>query len=194
MAISGLAFASHKDAHVVPTQARVRAWSKCSRAVAARTIVGMHSDPNDEMWFDWVSESVMLVAHTKRRPEERVWTAMCQTIRESLERLGELRTLVLTDGGGPTSAQRAELASVSEGKPYRVSVVSGAPGVRFIVSSMALFNPTIQCFQPTDWKKGLRHLMSEPAELSTAVRAVQDLAGRPSADRFKILTSVSAAR
>jgi hypothetical protein len=145
------------------------------------------------MWFAWGADALMLVAHTKEKPEPATWSAMCRAVDETLRRAPELKTIVFTDGGGPTGAQREELARASTGKKYRVSVVSTAPGVRFIVSSMALFNPTIKSFQPNDWQNSLVHVGVAPTDAQKVKQAIREFANRPSGDRFAVLRAVLAA-
>ena len=150
----------------------------------------MHTSPDGEMWFDWGGEALMLVAHTKKKPDAATWTAMCEAIAAALETRDELRTLVFTDGGGPSSSQRDELAAVTKGKRYRVGVVTGASAVRFIVSSMAFFNPTIKSFPPVDWRRSLEYLGVPPAELEEVAEEVRRLSARPGGDRFSVLNTV----
>jgi hypothetical protein len=133
----------------------------------------------------------MMIIHTKTNPDAATWSAACRAMGEGLNRDPRVGTLVMTDGAGPSGAQREELALATQRKKYRVSVVSSAPAVRFIVSSIALFNPKIQTFLPADFRKGLQHLGVDIAELRTVERAIKEFAQRPNADRFAVLTSVA---
>ena len=152
---------------------------------------GMHTEPQSEMWFSWGADALMLVAHTKKSPEPATWSAMCEAVEGTLQRVPELKTKVFTDSGGPSSAQREQLARATEGKKYRVSVVSTAPGVRFIVSSMALFNPTIRSFQPRDWQQSLSHLGVSASETRRIEHAIRDFAKLPGGERFAVLRAVA---
>jgi len=146
---------------------------------------------NAEMWFHWASENVFLICHTKKAPEAAVWSAACQAVAEGVRRNPRVGTLVLTDGGGPSTTQREELALATDRRKYPVSVVSSSPTVRFIASSMALFIPGMQSFLPADWRKALEHLGMDPIERKTIERAIRDLSARPHADRFAVLKSVA---
>ena len=141
------------------------------------------------MWFDWANESVLLVCSTKKSPDAETWSDHCHVIAEGLRR-DKFGTLVLTDGGGPSSAQREELAQATGRKRYPISVVSNASIVRFIVTSIALFNPAIQSFLPADWRRALSHLGVAPTELKAIERVIRDFALRPQAERFAVLKSV----
>jgi hypothetical protein len=143
------------------------------------------------MWFDWCSENIFLICHTKKGPDGGTWSAACRSVAEGLKRNQKVGTLVLTDGGGPSTAQREELAQATDRRKYPVSVVSSSPAVRFIASSMALFIPGMQSFLPADWRKALEHLGMEPMERKTIERAIRELSVRPHADRFTVLKSVA---
>lgn len=100
------------------------------------------------------------------------------------------QNLVLTDGGGPSAAQREELARATDRKKYSISVVSSASVVRFIVTSIALFNSAIQSFLPADWRKALLHLAVGPTEVKAVERLIREFSERPQAERFSVLKSV----
>ena len=146
-----------------------------------------------EMWFDWAGRGLLLVAHTKKGPDAETWSAMCSALAEALKRVDEVCTLVMTDGGGPSSAQRDELARATMGKKLRVSVISGAAAVRFIASSVALFNPTIKSFQPGDWRRGLEHVATGSTNRAMLEQAVSEFAQRPHAERFAVLKQIASA-
>jgi hypothetical protein len=141
------------------------------------------------MWFDWATDSVLLVCSSEKRPDAQTWSDHCHVIAEGLRRKN-FGILVLTDGGGPTSAQREELAQATARKRYPIGVVSNASIVRFIVSSIALFNPAIRSFLPADWHRALSHVGVAPAEVSAVERVIRDFAQRPQAERFVVLKSV----
>jgi hypothetical protein len=144
------------------------------------------------MWFDWTGDSVFLICHTKNAPDAPMWSSACRSMAEGLQRNDRAGTLVLTDGGGPSMAQRQELAQLTEKKKYPVSVVSSSSAVRFRASTMALFIPQMQSFLPTDWRKALEHL-GIASELRSVERAIKDFAARPQAERFEVLKSMAAA-
>lgn len=147
---------------------------------------------NKEMWFEWAGESVFLICHTKKPPDAETWSAACWSMAEGLQRNHKVGTLVLTDGGGPSMAQRDELARATGHKKYPVSLVSSAPAVRFMASSMALFISEMRSFLPAEWRKALEHLGMPPTELKAVERAIRQFAQLPSAERFAVLQSVAA--
>jgi hypothetical protein len=143
------------------------------------------------MSYDWAGDGLLIMAHTKQKPDAATWTAMCRTFAAGAGTAGELRCIVFTDGGGPTGAQREEMAGITRGMKYRACVVSGAPVVRFIVSSLAFINPSIKSFLPSEWQRGLDHLGFRPAELSKVEQAVEQFARRHG-KRFATLNAVLA--
>ncbi|HKP55231.1 MAG TPA: hypothetical protein VJV78_00845 [Polyangiales bacterium] len=130
------------------------------------------------------------MCHSRKSPEANTWSDQCGLIAEGVRR-DNFGILVLTDGGGPSSAQREELAQATEPRRYPISVVSSASVVRFIVSSIALFNPAIHSFVPADWRKALSHLGANPREVIEVERVLRDYSQRPHAERFSVLKSVA---
>lgn len=143
------------------------------------------------MWFGLINERILLVCHTKKSPDAETWTEHCGVIAEASRR-DDFGILVLTDGGGPSAAQREELARATERKKYSISVVSSASVVRFIVTSIALFNSAIQSFIPADWRKALVHLGVGNSEVKAVERLIREFSQRPQAERFSVLKSVGA--
>jgi hypothetical protein len=77
-----------------------------------------------------------------------------------VERHGIDRTqqLVSTDGGGPTAAQRRQLATVLDGRAVPVAVVSGSARVRTTVTAISWVDRRIRAFPPTP--AGLREALA----------------------------------
>lgn len=142
------------------------------------------------MYFEWLLGSMIVVAHTRANPEPATWCAMCSSMQAAS--CTTLRTLVFTDGGGPNGAQRAELERATEHKEFRVSVVSAAAGPRFIVSSMSLFNPTINAFAPNHIDAALAHLAMSGAERRELGKLLRDFTSEPKGQRFATLTTACA--
>jgi hypothetical protein len=143
------------------------------------------------MCFDW-ADTLLLMAHTKKTPEDASWSAVCRSLADTINEKGAIRTLVFTDGGGPSSSQRQEMANLVHPTKYRAAVFSTAPSVRFIVTSLTFINPMIRSFAPNEWQRGLEHLgATGPAEQMRVEQAVQRFAKRIG-DRFATLNAVLA--
>src|SRR5690349_5741196 len=83
-----------------------------------------------------------LMAHTDKPPAEAEWNDYLSSVKD--EKISQI--MIFTDGGGPTAAQRKELKDALGGRTMPSAVVADAMGVRFIVSSVALFNKGIRSF------------------------------------------------
>lgn len=153
--------------------------------------VMLTGDGAGEMCFDW-ADTLLLMAHTKKGPEVASWSAACRSLADTIDAKGAICTLVFTDGGGPSSAQREEMAKLVHPSKYRAAVFSTAPSVRFIVTSLTFINPMIRAFVPNEWQRGLEHLgLSSPAERRRIEQAVQQFARR-AGNRFATLNAVLA--
>jgi hypothetical protein len=109
---------------------------------------------------------VMLWMHTKATPEDEIWTGACARIAEKMrQRNGDLsvfRAVVVSDGGGPNSAQRAKLFRETYGgrgmKTIATSNALSNPLVRGIATAALWLNSSIKIFQPSAWLNGLTYL------------------------------------
>jgi hypothetical protein len=144
------------------------------------------------MAWDWGGDGLLIMAHTKKNPDAATWTAMCRSFVSGATKDGEIRCIIFTDGGGPSGAQREEMANLSRGMKYRACVVSSAPVVRFIVSSLTFINPAIKSFLPSEWQRGLDHLGFRPADVRKVEIAVETFARRQG-NGFATLNAVLAA-
>ena len=153
--------------------------------------VMLTGDGAGEMCFDW-ADTMLLIAHTKKSPEAASWSAMCRSLADTIDSKGAIRCVVFTDGGGPSGAQREEMAKLIHPTKYRTSVFSTAPTVRFIVTSLTFINPMIRSFVPNEWQRGLEHLgAGSPADRRKVEQAVQQFARRVGS-RFATLEAVLA--
>lgn len=116
-----------------------------------------------------VVENCFLLVHTKKAPTNAEWDQYLAELGRRADRIEDLRSLVFTDGGGPTSEQRGRLNPILKGRASRAAVVSNAPIIRFIVSSLALLNPKIRTFQPEELSQALAHI-ELPIDILPTVR------------------------
>ena len=103
------------------------------------------------------------------------WT--CDTVRSVVDSANaeSMRTIVVTDGGGPSFAQRLRLNDVLKGRPVYTSVVSQSVFVRGIVSALRVFNPRIRCFPPESTEEAFQHVRLTRAETRVVERVIQSL-------------------
>jgi len=108
---------------------------------------------------------VCLWLHTSRDPSDEVWKramAEHETARRRASSLGgEVKALVVSDGGAPTLRQRSLLTQVFDYRPFKVSIVTTAmtnPVKRGIATAMRWFNPALSMFPPDEMPAALAHL------------------------------------
>src|SRR5262245_15636810 len=153
----------------------------------------MSRQENSPLWFSVVGENLVLVAHTRANPSDEEWARLVDELRTTLRQRGDLRTLVFTDGGAPSSGQRSALADLSKDRAFRIGVVSDAAIVRFVASSIALFNRSIKTFSPANWRAALTHLSLSPSEITMTETALRDLVAKPGGTRFATVAAAIAA-
>lgn len=119
--------------------------------------------------------SVLVLRQGRKTPLDADWDACMESIASRPADAPPLRVLVITDGGGPSVEQRRRLSNVLDGKPVKIAVVSESSTVRFIVSSVALFNQDIASFRPSEIGKAYSYLGLGPDEIRSATRAIDTM-------------------
>lgn len=91
---------------------------------------------------------VLVTVHSAEPPSDEEWA---RYLEASKSHLGFLRaSLIITDGGGPNSRQRALLTErYPEFGPVPVAVVSDSPLTRGIVTALHWLGKNIRAFRPT---------------------------------------------
>ena len=109
--------------------------------------------------------NVVLVVHNSVAPTNDEWESYIKTVLRGGKLYGGdltlCRQLVLTDGGGPNSAQRAVAQKAAEqmgGAAMPVAVVSSSTFVRGIVTAFNWFNMNLRAFSPLEITKALSFL------------------------------------
>lgn len=132
-------------------------------------------------------ENVVVVVHTSLPPSNDEWNNYIQTVvaagRGHGGDLMRCRQLVMTDGGGPNSAQRAaaqKTAAQVNGEAMPVAVVSSSTLVRGIVTAFNWFNMNMKVFSPVEVRAAFDFLrISEGTgdAIWDALDAIQDELG-----------------
>ena len=87
-----------------------------------------------------------------------------------------MRTLVLTDGGGPDALQRGSLTTLAERHGAGVTaVVTGATKARLVVTALSWFFSNIKSFGPDDIERALVFLNLEEDEHAKVIEAALSL-------------------
>jgi len=119
------------------------------------------------------SESLTVVQQRALPPTDDEWQAFLNDLGS--RDLSTLRILIMTEGGGPTSRQRALLKTLMAGRSVRSAVVSDSIKVRFIVATIALINPEHHCFSGNERAKAYEFLELTPAEQARAETTIRTL-------------------
>lgn len=108
---------------------------------------------------------VCLWLHTDEDPPDDVWARAMAETESALRRAsglgGEVKTLVVTDGGAPTLRQRSRLTQIFDYRPYQLSIVTTVlsnPVKRGIATAMRWFNPSLSMYRPQEMRAALTHL------------------------------------
>jgi len=117
-------------------------------------------------------ESLVILRESKLDPSDEEWEETLRIVLEQWQELRQLKVLVVSDGGGPTQAQRKRLERTLEGKPIRVAVVSDSMKVRFICSSVALFTSNLSSFKVSEMREAYSWLNLSDREKKLASEAV----------------------
>lgn len=117
--------------------------------------------------------SLIVLVHSKNQPTEAEWNALLDVQRS----MPDARTLVVTDGGGPSNKQRMQINQIIKetGKRPRVAVVSSSAFVRGIVSALNWFNPEIKTFPPDALTEAIKYLEAPEARASVLLKLVEQM-------------------
>lgn len=126
----------------------------------------------------WRGTPPTLVAlNDRQHPTTAEWDACLATARALLG-AGEstpLRALAISDGGGPTSRQRAQAAEVAAGHELRWALISSSRFARGIGSALSWLVGGFRAFAPHELRQTLYYLAVPPAEAPDLLRMVRSL-------------------
>jgi len=119
--------------------------------------------------------SLVLLREGKQDPTDAEWEETLQVLADAREEIEKIRVLVVSDGGGPTQAQRKRLQITLAGKPIRAAVVSDSMKVRFICSSVALFTSNLASFRSSEMTGAYDWLGLSPRERQLARTTIEQI-------------------
>ncbi len=147
---------------------------------------------SSDLLLDDLGNNCLLFVHSKKTANDQEGEGVIRAYRSLGDQLGEYRQIVITDGGGPSSAQRqrmqAEFGDALKLMP--TAVLSDAITVRFVISSLRLFMKNIKAFEARD-VPGALEFAGVPADAQDTVRKrLQETAGKVPAGRFRTLDAM----
>jgi hypothetical protein len=122
--------------------------------------------------------SLVILRESRSDPSDAEWDETLRILAESRDEIDLIKVIVMSDGGGPTQAQRKRLQATLEGKPIRAAVVSDSMKVRFICSSVALFTSNLSSFKVSEMREAYAWLGLTTHECRVAdqnIAAMRDL-------------------
>ena len=120
--------------------------------------------------------NLVILRENTETPSDAEWDETLRLLTLNPADLDKTKVLVITDGGGPSPAQRKRLDQALKGTPVRVAVVSESVKVRFIVSSVALVTSRIQSFRQSELAAAFDHLGLNHEERQVATRSINEMA------------------
>lgn len=109
---------------------------------------------------------VLLWLHTAKNPPAPEWERACEQIAElksnSHGDISRIRSLVISDGGAPSSTQRSRLfRDIFDQRASKLSLVTPVlvnPIKRGIATAIGWLNPSFRAFDPARWPEALAHI------------------------------------
>jgi hypothetical protein len=130
--------------------------------------------------------STMLSLHGRPAPTDADVAAMIPAMVKLASDNELVRSLVITDGGAPSTAQRKRLFDALAGRSERVrnAIITDATSVRFVISAMSLVVDGIRAFSPQEINAALAYLEYSPRELVACASKLRSIAKSLPAGRF----------
>lgn len=101
---------------------------------------------------------MILLRQNTETASDAEWDNLLRLIVSLRTELQKVKFIVRTDGGGPSPPQRKSLEQALGGVPARVAVVSDHLKVRFVTSTIALFQKELRSFLIKEFPQACDHL------------------------------------
>lgn len=143
----------------------------------------------DRMGFRFLGSLRILVVG-ERDPAPADWNAYVEAIQAEAERgvsVGQMRTLVFSDGGGPNAAQRKVTSDLREGRSTPQAIVTVSGITRAAITALRLWNPHCRAFAPSDMSAALDFLGVPVIKLQQILRLGREIQLGPGISAVKSL-------
>jgi hypothetical protein len=108
------------------------------------------------------ARAIVLALHGRAFPTDAEWDDYLAVVRTVMAKyggaVGMMRGLAITDGGAPTSRQRALLVDLIQGERAIASVVTTSRLALGVGKALSWIHPAIKTFAPRDYPRALKHL------------------------------------
>lgn len=101
-------------------------------------------------------DNLLVMAQGSGSPSDDEVTAMVEDLKG--RDIDALRAIALSQGGGPSMAQRKRLTEIIGGRSMRFAIVSDAVKTRIIGTALGLFSAGVRSFPLAEIDKALEHL------------------------------------
>jgi hypothetical protein len=118
-------------------------------------------------------ERLLLVWHGREPVADTEWQEMLELLKSHWS--NEVKVLVFTQGGAPSASQQLALAKLSAVKTFTGAILSDSAGMRFVVSSFALFIKRIRTFPSVELQGASAFLELSEAEHRAAESFLSEL-------------------
>jgi hypothetical protein len=119
--------------------------------------------------------NMILFRQNAETATDEEWAAMIRLIVSLRAELAQLRFIVRTDGGGPSAPQRRSLEEALGGVATQIAIVSDHLKVRFVASTIALFQKKLRCFLVKEFAEACKYLGLQASERAQAEAALKEM-------------------
>ena len=140
----------------------------------------MDGEKLSNMVFEVIGRTIVVV-HNEDFPTDAEWDPYLEALRAHLS-LHDRRSLVVTQGGAPSSKQRARMSAVVGDHSAPTAVISSSSAVQATVGALHLRNAAIGAFAPGDIDGALKYLGLSDDERRQILAALPELQRRVGTD------------
>jgi hypothetical protein len=119
--------------------------------------------------------NLILLRQNAEVASEAEWGNLLKLIVALRTEIPKVKFIVRTDGGGPSPPQRKSLEEALGGAPARVAVVSDHLKVRFVTSTIALFQKELRSFMTKEIQQAYDHLGMSESERRHADTSLKEM-------------------
>ncbi len=119
--------------------------------------------------------NLILLRQNSETASDEEWASLLRLIVSLRGELGKVKFIVRTDGGGPSPPQRKSLEQALGGTTARVAVVSDHLKVRFVTSTIALFQKELRSYLVKEFPQAYEHLHVLESERRQADSALKEM-------------------